>query len=146
MTAEQAVVAPFAGTVIAIAHEPDEPVAPGTALVVLEAMKMEHEVIAQDGGVVRRVDVSVGDTVTEGQVLAILSPVPTAARAQRLRKRRPIPTSYGKISERSASATRSGSTRRGPTRSQSATSGGTGPPERTSTTSSTRGRSSSTAR
>ena len=74
MTAEQAVVAPFAGTVIAIAHEPDEPVAPGTALVVLEAMKMEHEVIAQDGGVVRRVDVSVGDTVTEGQVLAILTP------------------------------------------------------------------------
>ncbi len=74
MTAEQAVVAPFAGTVIAIAHEPDEPVAPGTALVVLEAMKMEHEVIAQDGGVVRRVDVSVGDTVTEGQVLAIVEP------------------------------------------------------------------------
>ena len=26
LTAEQAVVAPFAGTVIAIAHEPDEPV------------------------------------------------------------------------------------------------------------------------
>jgi acetyl-CoA carboxylase carboxyltransferase component len=74
LTAEQAVVAPFAGTVIAIAHEPDEPVAPGTALVVLEAMKMEHEVIAQDGGVVRRVDVSVGDTVTEGQVLAIIEP------------------------------------------------------------------------
>ena len=74
LTAEQAVVAPFAGTVIAIAHEPDEPVAPGTALVVLEAMKMEHEVIAQDGGVVRRVDVSVGDTVTEGQVLAIVEP------------------------------------------------------------------------
>jgi acetyl-CoA carboxylase carboxyltransferase component len=74
LTAEQTVVAPFAGTVIAIAHERDEPVAPGTALVVLEAMKMEHEVIAQDGGVVRRIDVSVGDTVTEGQVLAILTP------------------------------------------------------------------------
>jgi acetyl-CoA carboxylase carboxyltransferase component len=74
LTAEQTVVAPFAGTVIAIAHQPDEPVAPGTALVVLEAMKMEHEVIAQDGGVVRRVDVSVGDTVTEGQVLAVLEP------------------------------------------------------------------------
>jgi acetyl-CoA carboxylase carboxyltransferase component len=74
LTAEQAVVAPFAGTVIAIAHQPDEPVAPGTALVVLEAMKMEHEVIAQHGGVVQRMDVSVGDTVTEGQVLAILTP------------------------------------------------------------------------
>jgi acetyl-CoA carboxylase carboxyltransferase component len=74
LSAEQAVVAPFAGTVIAIAHQPDEPVAPGTALVVLEAMKMEHEVIAQDGGVIRRLDVSVGDTVTEGQVLAVLEP------------------------------------------------------------------------
>jgi acetyl-CoA carboxylase carboxyltransferase component len=68
------VLAPFSGTVIAIAHEPDEPVAPGTALIVLEAMKMEHEVIAQDGGVVRRVDVSVGDTVTEGQLLAVVEP------------------------------------------------------------------------
>jgi acetyl-CoA carboxylase carboxyltransferase component len=73
------VLAPFSGTVIAIAHEPDEPVAPGTALIVLEAMKMEHEVIAQDGGVVRRVDVSVGDTVTEGQVLAVLEPGEAAA-------------------------------------------------------------------
>jgi acetyl-CoA carboxylase carboxyltransferase component len=76
---ELPVVAPFAGTVIAIAHQPDEPVAPGTAIVVLEAMKMEHEVIAPDGGVVRRLDVSVGDTVFEGQVLAILEPGDTAA-------------------------------------------------------------------
>jgi acetyl-CoA carboxylase carboxyltransferase component len=68
------VLAPFSATVIAIAHEPDEPVAPGTALIVLEAMKMEHEVIAQEGGVVRRIDVRVGDTVTEGQLLAVLEP------------------------------------------------------------------------
>jgi len=74
LSAEQAVVAPFAGTVIAIAHQPDEPVIPGTALIVLEAMKMEHEVIAQAGGMVRRIDVSVGDTVTEGQVLAVVEP------------------------------------------------------------------------
>jgi acetyl-CoA carboxylase carboxyltransferase component len=74
LSPEQTVVAPFAGTVIAIAHEPDEPVAAGTALIVLEAMKMEHEVIAPEGGVVRRVDVSVGDTVAEGQVLAIVEP------------------------------------------------------------------------
>jgi acetyl-CoA carboxylase carboxyltransferase component len=79
LSPEQIVVAPFAGTVIAIAHEPDEPVAAGTALIVLEAMKMEHEVIAPDGGVVRRVDVIVGDTVTEGQVLAIVEPGAAAA-------------------------------------------------------------------
>jgi acetyl-CoA carboxylase carboxyltransferase component len=64
--------APFAGTVIAIAHAADEPVGQGEALVVLEAMKMEHEVIAQAGGVVRRVEVAVGETVEEGQLLAVI--------------------------------------------------------------------------
>jgi acetyl-CoA carboxylase carboxyltransferase component len=64
--------APFAGTVIAIAHTADEPVGQGEALVVLEAMKMEHEVIAEAGGVVRRVEVAVGDTVEEGQLLAVI--------------------------------------------------------------------------
>ncbi len=69
---ELEVVAPFAATVIAVAHQPNEQVAPGAALIVLEAMKMEHEVIAQDGGVVRRIDVSIGETVKEGQLLATL--------------------------------------------------------------------------
>ena len=66
------VVAPFAATVVAVAHQPDERVIPGTALIVLEAMKMEHEVIVEAGGVVRRIDVSVGETVEEGQLLALL--------------------------------------------------------------------------
>jgi acetyl-CoA carboxylase carboxyltransferase component len=66
------VVAPFDATVIAVAHQADEPVSPGTAVIVLEAMKMEHEVIVEAGGVVRRVDVAVGDNVTAGQLLAIL--------------------------------------------------------------------------
>jgi acetyl-CoA carboxylase carboxyltransferase component len=65
--------APFAGTVIAVAHEPDEPVPAGAAVIVLEAMKMEHEVIAERGGVVKRIEVSVGDTVEEGELLAVLA-------------------------------------------------------------------------
>jgi acetyl-CoA carboxylase carboxyltransferase component len=36
-------------------------------------MKMEHEVIAERGGVVRRVEVAVGDTVEEGQLLAVIT-------------------------------------------------------------------------
>src|ERR1700681_53675 len=68
-----AVTAPFAGVVVAIAHGADKQVGAGAALVVLEAMKMEHEVIAQTGGVVRRVEVAVGDTVEEGQVLLVLA-------------------------------------------------------------------------
>jgi acetyl-CoA carboxylase carboxyltransferase component len=70
---EVTLTAPFAGTVIAIAHQPDEPVAAGTALVVLEAMKMEHEVVAEVSGTVLRVDVTVGEAVDEGQVLAVLA-------------------------------------------------------------------------
>jgi len=73
------VTAPFAGTVIAIAHEPDEQVGRGEALVVLEAMKMEHEIVAETGGVIRSVAVSVGDTVDEGQLLAVLEPGATVS-------------------------------------------------------------------
>ena len=43
-------------------------------MVILEAMKMEHEVIAEIDGVLQRLEVAVGDTVDEGQLLAVLSP------------------------------------------------------------------------
>jgi acetyl-CoA carboxylase carboxyltransferase component len=73
-TAQSRILAPFAGTVIAIARQPGETVAVGSALVILEAMKMEHEVIAEADGVVRTVDVRIGDTVEEGQLLASIDP------------------------------------------------------------------------
>ena len=68
------VTAPFSGTVIAVVRGPAEQVGHGEALVVLEAMKMEHEVVVERGGVVQRVDVAVGDTVHEGQLLAVITP------------------------------------------------------------------------
>jgi Biotin-requiring enzyme len=49
---EFALHAPFAGTVIAIAREPDDQVIAGEALVVLEAMKMGHEIPSEVDGVV----------------------------------------------------------------------------------------------
>jgi acetyl-CoA carboxylase carboxyltransferase component len=70
---EVQVLAPFAGTVIAVARGPEETFNAGAALIVLEAMKMEHEVIAEDDGVVRRVSVAVGDNVKEGQLLVVLA-------------------------------------------------------------------------
>ncbi len=73
-TFESAVHAPFAGTVIAIARESGEPIAAGTALVILEAMKMEHEVIAESDGIVGQIEVEVGETVDEGQLLAVIHP------------------------------------------------------------------------
>jgi acetyl-CoA carboxylase carboxyltransferase component len=71
---ELAIRAEFAGVVVAIAHGADERVGAGMPLVVLEAMKMEHEVLAQTDGVVRRVAVAVGDAVEEGQLLLMLEP------------------------------------------------------------------------
>ncbi|HEX3910091.1 MAG TPA: carboxyl transferase domain-containing protein [Solirubrobacteraceae bacterium] len=70
---EIAVRAPFAGVVVSLAHEPQAQVEPGSALLVLEAMKMEHEVLAESGGIVLRVEVSVGEAVEEGQTLLLMS-------------------------------------------------------------------------
>ncbi len=66
--------APCAGVVVALAHPPGGLVRAGEAVVVLEAMKMEHEVLAEGDGIVRRVEVAVGDTVAEGEVLVVLGP------------------------------------------------------------------------
>jgi acetyl-CoA carboxylase carboxyltransferase component len=68
--------APFAGTVIAIARTTHDRITAGEPLVVLEAMKMEHEIPAGVDGVVQSLEVAVGDTVAEGQLLAVLAPGP----------------------------------------------------------------------
>jgi acetyl-CoA carboxylase carboxyltransferase component len=73
-TSELAVRAEFAGVVVAIAHGTDEQVGAGAPLLVLEAMKMEHEVLAETDGIVRSVEVAVGDSVEEGQLLLVLEP------------------------------------------------------------------------
>jgi acetyl-CoA carboxylase carboxyltransferase component len=64
--------APFAATVVALPRALEEPVSAGTPIVILEAMKMEHELVAERDGVLSRVAVAVGDTVAEGQLLAVL--------------------------------------------------------------------------
>jgi acetyl-CoA carboxylase carboxyltransferase component len=70
---EASVHAPFAGIVISVPKRPGDPIRAGDAVVVLEAMKMEHEVVAELDGVVARLEVAVGDTVQEGQRLAVLA-------------------------------------------------------------------------
>jgi acetyl-CoA carboxylase carboxyltransferase component len=67
------VLSPFSGTVVALMAEPGQAVTAGTPLVVLEAMKMEHEVTAESEGVLSALEVAVGDTVSEGQRLAALA-------------------------------------------------------------------------
>jgi pyruvate/2-oxoglutarate dehydrogenase complex dihydrolipoamide acyltransferase (E2) component len=71
--------APFAGTVVAVWHDRHDSVTVGQVLVVIEAMKMEHEIAAEVDGTVRSVEVAVGDTVDEGQLLAEIAPGSAAA-------------------------------------------------------------------
>ncbi|MGA7704936.1 MAG: acetyl-CoA carboxylase biotin carboxyl carrier protein subunit, partial [Solirubrobacteraceae bacterium] len=80
LPSELAVTAPFPGVVVAVEHGPGGSVPAGAAVVVLEAMKMEHEILAEAGGVVSSVEVAVGDSVQEGELLLVLTPGDTAAR------------------------------------------------------------------
>jgi acetyl-CoA carboxylase biotin carboxylase subunit len=64
--------APMPGRVLAVRTAPGERVSKGQVLVVLEAMKMEHEVRAPEDGVVREVPVEAGQQVDAGALLVIL--------------------------------------------------------------------------
>jgi acetyl-CoA/propionyl-CoA carboxylase biotin carboxyl carrier protein len=57
------------GAVVAVHVAPGARVAAGDRIVTIEAMKMEHPVIAPHGGVVR-LDVAVGAQVRRDQILA----------------------------------------------------------------------------
>jgi geranyl-CoA carboxylase alpha subunit len=57
------------GRVVDIAVAPGEQLRKGQRLVVLEAMKMEHELLSPRDGKLESVDVGVGDQVSPGQVL-----------------------------------------------------------------------------
>ena len=118
--------APFDAVVVALPLRAEEQVRAGAPVVVLEAMKMEHEVLAEVDGIVRELAVAVGEAVSEGQLLATLEPRPGApSRRPRAGSRaRREPRASGPTCGRSASATRSASTPRARTRSRAGTSTG----------------------
>ncbi len=60
------------GRVIAVAVGPEDSVAAGDALLVVEAMKMQNELRAPRAGTVARVLVGAGSTVEVGDVLVVL--------------------------------------------------------------------------
>jgi acetyl-CoA carboxylase carboxyltransferase component len=66
-------VAPFAGTVVSVSGAANQRISAGATIVVIEAMKMEHEVVAEQAGVITQIAVKVGDSVTDGQPLARLT-------------------------------------------------------------------------
>jgi acetyl-CoA carboxylase biotin carboxylase subunit len=65
--------APMPGKVVKVHVAAGETVVAGAALVVLEAMKMEHTVRAPGGGVVRAIHVAVGEQVDADRLLAVVT-------------------------------------------------------------------------
>ena len=64
--------APIAGKVVRVAKEVGATVDAGDALIVLEAMKMENELVCERAGTVKVVHVASGDVVEVGDVLVTL--------------------------------------------------------------------------
>jgi len=76
-----AVRAPLQGTIVSLAVADGDAVAAGSALLVMEAMKMEHVVSAPASGICRAVAVAPGDTVFEGHALVFLEEADVASDA-----------------------------------------------------------------
>ena len=66
------VTAPMQGTIVNVLVEEGSEIEAGDPVCVLEAMKMENNVVADKSGVVKEVMVSKGDSVGSGDVLAVI--------------------------------------------------------------------------
>ena len=65
--------APMPGKILGIKANAGQAVKKGDVILVLEAMKMENEVVAPEDGTVAGVNVAVGDMVEAGDTLATLN-------------------------------------------------------------------------
>ncbi|MGQ0679364.1 MAG: acetyl-CoA carboxylase biotin carboxylase subunit [Actinomycetota bacterium] len=67
-------VAPMQGTIVKILHQVGDRVSAGEPILVLEAMKMENLIACHLAGVVRQINVTIGQTVAVESVLALIEP------------------------------------------------------------------------
>ncbi|ETP73912.1 acetyl/propionyl-CoA carboxylase, alpha subunit [Lachnospiraceae bacterium JC7] len=65
--------APMPGKILAVKKNVGDAVKSGEAILVLEAMKMENEIVAPQDGTVASINVSVGEAVESGATLATLN-------------------------------------------------------------------------
>jgi propionyl-CoA carboxylase alpha chain len=72
----ETVVAPMPGLVISVEVGVGDRVKPATPLVVVEAMKMQNELAARHGGLVRQVNVKPGQKVDTNEALVVLERAP----------------------------------------------------------------------
>ncbi|MFH1553703.1 MAG: biotin/lipoyl-containing protein [Pseudomonadota bacterium] len=66
------VLSPMQGTIVAIVVSEGEAVRAGRTILIMDSMKMEHEITADCSGVIRQIGVEVGDTIIEGHPLAFI--------------------------------------------------------------------------
>jgi biotin carboxyl carrier protein len=64
--------APMPGIVVSVPVKVGDVVAPGQPVVVVEAMKMQNELVAELAGVVESIEVKAGQTVDRGAILVRL--------------------------------------------------------------------------
>jgi acetyl/propionyl-CoA carboxylase alpha subunit/acetyl-CoA carboxylase carboxyltransferase component len=74
-----AIAAPMLGKLVGISVGDGEPVRPGQPVAIIEAMKMEIVITADDGGIVRAIAARAGEIVKPGQPIVFLEPAEFAA-------------------------------------------------------------------
>ena len=67
------VVSPMPGTILAVKVNAGDKVSAGDVLFILEAMKMENEIVSPKDGTVAEIIASKGATVATDEVLAVIS-------------------------------------------------------------------------
>ncbi len=68
-----AVSAPMPGKILAVKASAGQAVKKGDVIMVLEAMKMENDIVAPQDGTIATINVSVGDSVEPGAALATMN-------------------------------------------------------------------------
>jgi len=63
------VTAPMPGKIVELLVEESSSVKEGDSILILEAMKMQNEIITQVAGKIKKINVKAGDTVTKDDVL-----------------------------------------------------------------------------
>lgn len=69
---EKTITAPMPGSILAVNVKPGDSFRSGQVLLILEAMKMENEIVAPVSGTISQVVVSSGNTVDTDQTLAFI--------------------------------------------------------------------------
>lgn len=65
----QNIKAPMPGLIMDVLVQPGQSIEEGTPLLVLSAMKMENQILAQGAGTIKSIEVNIGDTVDKGQLI-----------------------------------------------------------------------------